>query len=98
MARSKEEYKAPLNSILSIVLPSVSFALIIFTIGLGIDLTVFTATVLFIITPLGSFVLAFYTAKKWNKDLGKTEEIFLRLGAIISVITIISFFWIDSLD
>jgi hypothetical protein len=97
MAINKKEYKAPLNSILSIVLPSVSFALIMFTIGLGINLTVFTAYVLFIFMPLGSIVLAFFTAKKWNTDLGKTEEIFLRLGAIIAVITIISFFWINSL-
>ena len=97
MALNKNEYKAPLNSILSIVLPSISFALIIFTLGLGINLTIFTATVLFIMMPLGSIVLAFFTAKKWNVDLGKTEEVFLRLGAIIAVITIISFFWINSL-
>ncbi|MFA6525670.1 MAG: hypothetical protein WCT33_05395 [Patescibacteria group bacterium] len=97
MTIGKNEYKAPLNSMLSIVLPSVSFALMIFTIGLGIELTVFTATVLFIIMPLGSIVLAFVTAKKWNVSLGKTEEIFLRLGSIIAVITIFSFFWINSL-
>lgn len=97
MAISKNEYKAPLNSMLSIVLPSVSFALMIFTIGIGIKLTVFTATVLFIIMPLGSIILAFFTAKKWNINLGKTEEIFLRLGSIIAVITIFSFFWIISL-
>lgn len=82
-----------LSSLLSLILPAISFFLLLLTLGTGLGFTIFTANTLFVLVPAGSIILAIVIIRRKKELLTKTETVLVRLGIIIAAATIISFFW-----
>lgn len=86
-----------LSTLLSLILPSISFFLLLIFLGTNIEFTVFTAFTIFVFVPTGSIALAITTAIRKKNNLTKAEIMLLRLGILIAAAAIISFVWFQYL-
>ncbi|PIY95472.1 MAG: hypothetical protein COY66_06775 [Candidatus Kerfeldbacteria bacterium CG_4_10_14_0_8_um_filter_42_10] len=85
-----------ISALLSLIIPGISFFLLLVFLGADIESTIFTAATFFIIAPLGSIVLA-VTVIRRKEQITKTEATLTKLGIILASVTIISFFWFQYL-
>ncbi|PIS43099.1 MAG: hypothetical protein COT24_00015 [Candidatus Kerfeldbacteria bacterium CG08_land_8_20_14_0_20_40_16] len=85
-----------LSALLSLILPGISFFLLLVFLGTNIEFTLFTAVTIFILVPLGSIVLAVIVIRR-KEQITQKETTLTKLGIILASATIISFFWFQYL-